>query len=72
MSSEHAVLVRTLAKSGEEIRAGLSARDAHTLHMLLGLAGEVGELIDPLKKAIIYQQPLDIYNAVEELSDVEF
>lgn len=64
--------VRNLSKPGEEIRAGLSAEDAHILHMCLGLSGEVGELIDAFKKHIIYGKPFDRENAEEEIGDALF
>lgn len=66
-------LVKTCAKSGDEILKTVSGRDAHLMHMLLLLAGEVGELIDPIKKTIIYnKQEFDKKNIVEELGDIEF
>jgi NTP pyrophosphatase (non-canonical NTP hydrolase) len=40
--------------------------------MLLGLTGEVGELVDVFKRCLIYNQELDIDNALEELGDLEF
>lgn len=42
------------------------------LHMSLGLAGEVGELVDAVKKSVIYGKPLDYENVQEELGDIEF
>lgn len=68
----HPTLVTALAKPGEDIKANLSPLDCEILHMLVGIAGEVGELIDPLKKAVIYRLPIDLINAVEELGDLEF
>jgi NTP pyrophosphatase (non-canonical NTP hydrolase) len=64
--------VHDLCKSGSEILQGLTSSDAHVLHMLLGLAGEVGELIDGLKKYTIYGKALDRDNLREELGDIEF
>jgi NTP pyrophosphatase (non-canonical NTP hydrolase) len=69
---EHADMVYRLAKDGDAILESLSPEDAHLLHMLMGLAGEVGELVDAIKKAIIYGKDLDRDNAVEELGDIEF
>lgn len=46
--------------------------DKHVMHMLLGLTGEVGELVDVLKKHLIYGQDLDIDHVSEELGDVHF
>jgi NTP pyrophosphatase (non-canonical NTP hydrolase) len=39
-------------------------------HASLGLAGEVGELCDAVKKHLIYGQKADIKNIIEELGDV--
>lgn len=40
------------------------------LHMSLGLSGEVGELVDTVKKNIFYGQEFDQDNAKEELGDI--
>lgn len=42
------------------------------LHWSLGLSGEVGELVDTIKKHIFYGQPFDMANAQEELGDIFF
>lgn len=42
----------------------------HHLHMSIGVAGELGELLDAVKKHVIYEKPLDVVNVVEELGDV--
>lgn len=68
----HREMVAALAKPGDDIFESLSPQACHLLHMLLGITGEVGELVDGLKKAIIYEQPLDRSNIVEELGDIEF
>lgn len=39
------------------------------LHASLGISGEAGELLDAVKKSFIYNKPLDIANAKEELGD---
>jgi hypothetical protein len=39
------------------------------LHSCLGLAGEVGELIDAIKKPVMYFSPWDNQNILEELGD---
>ena len=44
----------------------------HSLHMKLGSAGEAGELLDALKKNLIYGKELDTANVVEELGDSLF
>jgi NTP pyrophosphatase (non-canonical NTP hydrolase) len=40
--------------------------------MIMGVSGESGELLDAIKKAVIYNKPLDIENVIEELGDIEF
>jgi len=54
--------------------AGRSAKELplHTalLHIVTGLAGEVGELSDAIKKAEVYGNPYDMDNISEELGDV--
>lgn len=68
----HAELVRRLAKPGGEILAAMTADTAHLLHMVVGVAGETGELLDAIKRHAIYGKPLDIPNVIEELGDIEF
>jgi NTP pyrophosphatase (non-canonical NTP hydrolase) len=41
-------------------------------HAATGIIGEAGELIDAIKKHVIYNKPLDHANIVEELGDLEF
>ncbi len=40
------------------------------LHMGIGMSGEAGEIIDSLKKHVIYGKELDKVNLVEECGDV--
>lgn len=72
MNVTHPELVAALAKPGADIVATLTAEDAHSLHMAVGIAGEAGELVDAVKKAAIYRKPIDRANVVEELGDLEF
>lgn len=65
-------MVRTLAKNGDDIVASLTGERMHLLHMAVGAAGEVGELIDAVKKNTIYNKELDRENLIEELGDLEF
>ena len=69
---EYAVMVDALAKPGDDILASLNADKVHLLHMAVGVAGESGELLDAIKKHVIYNKPLDIENVIEELGDLEF
>lgn len=42
----------------------------HINHMGLGIVGEMGEIVDQLKKAYIYGKAIDQVNIVEEVGDV--
>jgi NTP pyrophosphatase (non-canonical NTP hydrolase) len=68
----HGEMVAALVKSGEAIRASLTAEDADLLHVTVGVAGEAGELLDAVKKSVIYRKPIDLENVIEELGDLEF
>lgn len=68
----HSDMVRALAKSGETIAAEIDAADAHLMHMAIGVSGEAGELLDAIKKQVIYRKPLDMDNVLEEMGDIEF
>jgi len=72
MNTQHSEMVKALAKPGEQIVATLTAEDAHFLHMAVGISGEAGELLDAVKKAVIYRKLVDRENVVEELGDLEF
>jgi NTP pyrophosphatase (non-canonical NTP hydrolase) len=65
-------MVATLAKPGADIIATLTPENAHALHMAVGISGEAGELLDAVKKAVIYNKSLDRVNVIEELGDLEF
>jgi NTP pyrophosphatase (non-canonical NTP hydrolase) len=69
---KHEELVAALVKPGEIIAALMTADDAHLMHMAVGISGEAGELLDAVKKAVIYQKDLDMVNVEEELGDIEF
>lgn len=69
---EHAKMVRRLAKDGMAILDSLTANKCHLMHMAMGIAGEAGEIIDAIKKHVMYEKPIDILNIVEELGDIEF
>lgn len=68
----HSEMVSGLVKPGEKIIAEMTAEDAHLLHMSIGVAGEGGELLDAVKKRVIYRKELDRENVIEELGDLEF
>jgi NTP pyrophosphatase (non-canonical NTP hydrolase) len=68
----HNQLVTALVKSPEQIKAEITADELNIVHMILGVSGEAGELLDTIKKSVIYRKPLDLNNIVEELGDIEF
>lgn len=72
MTISHSDMVKVLAKPGEQITEELTAEDAHLMHMAIGISGEAGELLDAIKKQVIYRKELDLENVIEELGDLEF
>lgn len=70
--SDFAEMVEALSKPGVDIVRSMSPTRAHALHMAVGVAGEAGELLDAVKKHVIYDKALDRTNVVEELGDLEF
>lgn len=72
MTIKHNEMVAALAKPGQDIIDSLDPFKAHALHMAVGVAGEAGELLDAIKKHVIYNKPIDIENVIEELGDLEF
>jgi NTP pyrophosphatase (non-canonical NTP hydrolase) len=70
--AEHGKMVKALVKPGEAIIASLTPEKADALHMAVGVAGESGELLDAIKKYVIYNKDVDLENVIEELGDLEF
>lgn len=69
---KHEDLVKNLVKPQEELLKEATAVDMGLIHMIMGLSGEVGELLDAVKKHVIYHKALDVDNVIEELGDIEF
>lgn len=69
---QYPAFVASRCKEGVQIQSQMSPEQAHLLHMALGVAGEAGEIVDAVKKAAIYQKPLDRANVKEEIGDVLF
>jgi len=65
-------MVAALVKPGLDIIRSLSPTKADLLHMAVGVSGEAGELLDAVKKHVIYDKALDRENVIEELGDLEF
>lgn len=68
----HPELVKNLVKPGYQVLEELTPKSANLIHMILGLCGESGELLDTVKKHTIYKKDLDIENVIEEMGDLEF
>lgn len=58
------------SKTGEPMSAEHNMMIARLIHAVLGLASEVGEIADALKKHLIYGRALDLVNIIEETGDV--
>lgn len=69
---DYPTFVESRCKDGATIKLELTPRQAHLIHMVLGLCGEIGELADAIKKHVIYQKELDYKNVREEAGDVRF
>ena len=42
----------------------------HAEHMAMGILGELGEIVDAVKKHYVYGRPLDKVNLMEEVGDI--
>jgi len=65
-------MVFDLVKPPQDILDSLSPEKTMLIHMTMGVAGEAGEIIDAVKKHVMYNKPLDMENMVEEMGDIEF
>lgn len=72
LESKYDKMTAALSKTGSAIIKELNPIKADLLHMAVGVSGEAGELLDAVKKAVIYNKPLDHENMIEELGDLEF
>ena len=68
----HKILAEKLAKPGEQIVSEMTPLKAHLMHMAIGVSGEAGELLDAIKKHVMYGKELDVENVIEELGDIYF
>lgn len=68
----YCAFVHNLIKPGEDIIKSLTPEKANLLHMAVGVAGEAGELLDAVKKHVVYEKEIDLENVIEELGDLEF
>jgi NTP pyrophosphatase (non-canonical NTP hydrolase) len=72
IEAEHEKMVAALVKNPETVKDELSPTDVDLWHGATGVATEAGELLDAVKKRVIYRRPIDLPNIIEELGDVEF
>lgn len=72
LNDKYSKFVKSRTKSPSQITASFSASKASLVHSVMGICGEAGELLDSIKKTVIYDKELDIDNIVEELGDLEF
>lgn len=68
----HGLMVSKLAKPGRDILKKVSSDQLDLVHAVLGISGESGELVDAVKKHVIYCKEIDRENIIEELGDLEF
>lgn len=71
-SQEYKDMVSMLIKSGADIMDSLTPKKADLLHMAVGVSGEAGEILDAVKKHVVYNKEIDKTNLIEELGDIEF
>jgi len=69
---EYKEMVTALVKPGQAILDTLTPEKIDLLHMAVGVSGEAGEILDAVKKHVVYNKELDMVNMVEELGDIEF
>lgn len=72
IEEDHAKMVECLMKDPCEIQEQMLSLDYDLMHCIFGISGEAGELLDAIKRKIIYRKELDVENVVEELGDLEF
>ena len=69
---QYSQLVRDLKKNPSQLRNEITSMDLDMIHMVMGICGEAGELLDAIKKSTVYRTCLDRENVIEELGDIEF
>lgn len=72
MNEQYKEMVKALIKPGEDIVKTMTPEQANLWHLATGVSGEAGELLDAVKKHVIYNKPLDRVNVVEEIGDIFF
>ena len=64
--------VQSKVKPGQGILDSLTPEKCELWHMATGVSTEAGELLDPVKKHVCYNKPLDVTNIREECGDLLF
>ena len=72
LEESHADMVTALKKSGAALGETLTDHKIDAWHGATGVCTEAGELLDAMKKYVVYNKPLDRENVIEELGDLEF
>lgn len=52
------------------VRLAQDPQKLRLVHMVMGLSGETGELVDSVKKHLMYGKELDLVNVKEECGDI--
>lgn len=71
-TTKYCDFVYALKKSQKALLNEATGHKLDANHMAIGVASEAGELLDCVKKYVIYNKPIDMTNLVEELGDIEF
>jgi len=61
---------KTYQELAERTSAKLSSDLLDNLHYIMGIVTESAELLDPFKKSLAYNKPLDWVNVQEEIGDL--
>lgn len=72
IEQKHIDMVFDLLKSPKLIMESLDTQKIDAIHAAIGISGEAGELLDAIKKYVIYNKKVDLDNIIEELGDIEF
>ena len=70
--NEFTEMVYKLVKDPQTIKNDMPPSGYGLMHGALGVAGEAGEIVDCIKKHVVYNQSLNCDNLIEELGDIEF
>lgn len=69
---DYPAFVSSRLKDGGQIMKDMTPFKANLLHLAMLISGEAGEIVDAIKKHVIYNKPLDYANLDEECGDLLF